>query len=160
MTTVVPARMTHDFDGDLVVFLIGMRINRPWRIDLWLPVFSAMPRMLAELMKDKESGMLGYRLAYGAGGPLLVQYWNSHEKLYRYASDRTAAHRPAWAAFNRRARKAPGAVGIWHETYVVERAESIYVGMPVAGLAAATSAVPVTRRGETAVERLGVRQAA
>jgi Domain of unknown function (DUF4188) len=48
------ARMTHDYDGDLVVYLIGMRINRPWRPDLWLPVFSAMPRMLAELMKDKE----------------------------------------------------------------------------------------------------------
>ncbi|HEU4908327.1 MAG TPA: DUF4188 domain-containing protein [Propionibacteriaceae bacterium] len=160
MTNVAPARITHDYDGDLVVFLIGMRINRPWRPDLWLPVFSAMPGMLAELLKDKESGLLGYRLTFGAGGPLLVQYWNSHEKLYRYASDRNAAHRPAWAAFNRRARKAPGAVGIWHETYVVERAESIYVGMPVAGLAAATSAVPVARRGETARERLGVRQAA
>ena len=160
MTTVIPARMTHDFDGDLVVFLIGMRINRPWRIDLWLPIFSAMPRMLAELMNDKESGLLGYRLSFGAGGPFVVQYWNSHEKLYRYASDRDSGHRPAWAAFNRRSRKAPGAVGIWYETYVVERAESIYVGMPVAGLAAATSAVPVARRGETAVERLGVRQAA
>lgn len=160
MPSVIPARMTHDYDGDLVVFLIGMRINKPWRPDLWLPVFSAMPGMLAELSKDKESGLLGYRLTFGAGGPLLVQYWNSHEKLYRYASDRNAAHRPAWAAFNRRARKAPGAVGIWHETYVVERAESIYVGMPVAGLAAATSAVPVARRGETAEERLGVRQAA
>lgn len=160
MPSVIPARMTHDYDGDLVVFLIGMRINKPWRPDLWLPVFSAMPGMLAELMKDKESGLLGYRLTLGAGGPLLVQYWNSHEKLYRYASDRNAAHRPAWAAFNRRARKAPGAVGIWHETYVVERAESIYVGMPVAGLAAATSAVPVARRGETAAERLAVRQAA
>lgn len=160
MPSVIPARMTHDYDGDLVVFLIGMRINKPWRPDLWLPVFSAMPGMLAELMKDKESGLLGYRLTFGAGGPLLVQYWNSHEKLYRYASDRNAAHRPAWAAFNRRARKAPGAVGIWHETYVVERAESIYVGMPVAGLAAATSAVPVARRGETAAERLAVRQAA
>jgi hypothetical protein len=160
MPSVVPARMTHDYDGDLVVFLIGMRINKPWRPDLWLPVFSAMPGMLAELLKDKESGLLGYRLTLGAGGPLLVQYWNSHEKLYRYASDRNAAHRPAWAAFNRRARKAPGAVGIWHETYVVERAESIYVGMPVAGLAAATSAVPVARRGESAEERLGVRQAA
>lgn len=160
MTNVAPARITHDYDGDLVVFLIGMRINRPWRPDLWLPVFSAMPGMLAELLKDKESGLLGYRLTFGAGGPLLVQYWNSHEKLYRYASDRNAAHRPAWAAFNRRARKAPGAVGIWHETYVVGRAESIYVGMPVAGLAAATSAVPVARRGETARERLGVRQAA
>lgn len=160
MPSVIPARMTHDYDGDLVVFLIGMRINKPWRPDLWLPVFSAMPGMLAELSKDKESGLLGYRLTFGAGGPLLVQYWNSHEKLYRYASDRNAAHRPAWAAFNRRARKAPGAVGIWHETYVVERAESIYVGMPVAGLAAATSAVPVARRGETAAERLAVRQAA
>ena len=152
--------MTHDFDGDLVVFLIGMRINRPWRIDLWLPVFSAMPRMLAELRKDKESGLLGYRLSFGAGGPFVVPYWNSHEKLYRYVRDRDAGHRLAWAAFNRRARKAPGVVGIWHETYVVERAESIYVGMPVAGLAAATSAVPVARRGETAAERLGVRQAA
>jgi hypothetical protein len=160
MPSVIPARMTHDYDGDLVVFLIGMRINKPWRPDLWLPVTFAMPGMLAELLKDKESGLLGYRMTFGAGGPLLVQYWSSHEKLYRYASDRTAAHRPAWAAFNRRARKAPGAVGIWHETYVVERAESIYVGMPAAGLAAATSAVPVARRGETAAERLGVRQAA
>jgi hypothetical protein len=160
MTEVIPGRMTHAYDGDLVVFLIGMRINKPWRLDLWLPVFTAMPAMLAELSKDKDSGLLGYRLTFGAGGPLLVQYWNSHEKLYQYASNRDAAHRPAWAAFNRRARKAPGAVGVWHETYVVERAESIYAGMPVSGLAAATSSVPVGRRGETAAERLGVRQAA
>lgn len=91
--------------------------------------------------------------------PLLVQYWNS-EKLYAYASDLNAAHRPAWTAFNRRVRKAPGAVGIWHETYVVERAESAYSGMPVSGLAAATSSVPVARRGERAAERLGLGQAA
>jgi hypothetical protein len=32
--------------------------------------------------------------------------------------------------------------------------------MPVSGLAAATSAVPVARRGETAAERLGTRLAA
>jgi hypothetical protein len=160
MADVIPARMTHDYDGDLVVFLIGMRINKPWRPDLWLPVFSAMPAMLAELSKDTDSGLLGYRLTYGAGGPLVVQYWSSHEKLYAYASDRNAAHRPAWAAFNRRVRKAPGSVGIWHETYVVERAETSYSGMPVSGLAAATSVVEVTRRRETARERLGERQAA
>jgi hypothetical protein len=87
-----------------------------------------------------------------------VQYWNSHEKLYHYASDRTAAHRPAWAAFNGRARKAPGAVGIWHETSLVEPAKSIYSGMPVSGLAAATCSAPVARRGETAAERPGARQ--
>ena len=160
MADIIPGRMTHDYDGDLVVFLIGMRINKPWRPDLWMPVFLAMGPMLAELSKDKDSGLLGYRLTFGAGGPLVVQYWSSHEKLYAYASDRNAEHRPAWAAFNRRARKAPGSVGIWHETYVVERAESIYSGMPVSGLAAATSAVPVARRGETARERLGIRVAA
>ena len=160
MAEVIPGRMTHDYDGDLVVFLIGMRINKPWRPDRWLPTFLAMGPMLAELSKDKDSGLLGYRVTFGAGGPLLVQYWSSPEKLYAYANDRNAVHRPAWAAFNRRARKAPGAVGVWHETYVVERAESIYSGMPVVGLAAATSAVPVARRGETARERLGVRQAA
>ena len=160
MADVIPARMTHDHDGDLVVFLIGMRINKPWRPELWFPVFSAMPAMLAELSKDKDSGLLGYRLAFGGGAPFVVQYWSSHEKLYRFASDRNAAHRPAWAAFNRRARKAPGAVGIWHETYLVERAESIYFGMPVSGLAAATSSVPVARRGETAAQRLGTRVAA
>ena len=160
MADIIASRMTHDYDGELVVYLIGMRINKAWRPDLWLPVFNAMPKMLAELSKDKDSGLLGYRLTLGAGGPLLVQYWSSHEKLYAYASDRDAAHRPAWAAFNRRVRKAPGAVGIWHETYLVERAETIYSGMPVSGLAAATSSVPVARRGETAAERLGARQAA
>ena len=160
MADIISSRMTHDHDGDLVVFLIGMRINKPWRPDLWLPVFNAMPKMLAELSRDPDSGLLGYRLAVGAGGPLVIQYWNSHEKLYQYASDRSAAHRPAWAAFNRRARRAPGAVGTWHETYVVERAESIYSGVPVSGLAAATSCVSVARRGETAVQRLGMRQVA
>jgi hypothetical protein len=155
MPTVNPARMTHDYDGELVVFLIGMRVNRLWRPDLWWPVFSAMPGMLAELSQDPESGLMGYRLAFGRGGPLVVQYWSSHELLYAYASNPNAAHRPAWTRFNRMIRKAPGAVGIWHETYVVDQAESIYSGMPVAGLAAATSSVPVARRGETARERLG-----
>jgi hypothetical protein len=157
MPIVNPARTTHDYNGELVVFLIGMRINRPLRPDLWWPVFAAMPGMLAELSRDPDSGLMGFRATFGRGGTLLVQYWNSHEKLYAYASNPNAAHRPAWARFNRMIRKAPGSVGIWHETYVVERAESIYSGMPVTGLAAATSSVPVAHRGETARERLGQR---
>jgi hypothetical protein len=47
MAGIVPARMTARIDGDFVVFLIGMRINKPWRPGRWLPVASAMPRMLA-----------------------------------------------------------------------------------------------------------------
>lgn len=147
-------RMTHDYDGELVVFLIGMRINRVFRPDRWLPVFFAMPRMLAELAREPDSGLLGFRLTFGARGPVVIQYWNSRAKLYAYASDPDSIHRPVWTAFNRRARKSPGVVGIWHETYLVDRAESIYTKMPPAGLAAATAAVPVGRRGERAQERL------
>ncbi|MFL6026100.1 MAG: DUF4188 domain-containing protein [Friedmanniella sp.] len=158
MSRIAPDRRTHDHEGELVVFLIGMRVNRPWRPDLWLPVFRAMPRMLAELSRDSDSGLLGYRLLLGAGGPMVVQYWSSAEKLYAYASAPENEHRPAWTAFNRRARKAPGAVGIWHETFTVDRAESIYVGVPPMGLAAATASVPVGRRGERAVQRLSYGQ--
>ncbi len=151
---VIPARMTHDYQGELVVFLIGMRINQPLRPNLWLPVFRAMPGMLAELSADPDSGLMGYELTLGRGGPLVIQYWDSVDKLYSYASDPNSTHRPAWAKFNQMIRRAPGAVGIWHETYRVDRAETLYSGMPPYGLAAATAAVPVARRGEAARERL------
>ena len=114
MVGIISQRMTHEHHGELVVFLIGMRVNQPWRVDRWLPVFRAMPGMLAELYADPDSGFLGHRLSFSSDGPLLVQYWNSHAALYDYAGNQQAAHRPAWTEFNRRARKAPGVVGIWH----------------------------------------------
>jgi hypothetical protein len=154
MARPISQRMTHQHEGELVVFLIGMRINKPWRPDLWIPVFGAMPRMLVELARDPDSGLLGWRTVFSPRGPWVVQYWSSVEKLYAYASDLDTQHRPAWVAFNTRARKAPGAVGIWHETYVVERAETIYSGMPPFGLGKATSLVPVARRGDGARQRL------
>lgn len=154
MAQVDPRRMTHAHDGSLVVFHIGMRVNQPWRPDLWLPVFTSMPRMLAELSADPDSGLLGYHLVLEPLSPWIVQWWESTEKLYAYARNPDAVHRPAWTAFNARARKAPGAVGIWHETYVVDRAESMYVGMPPSGLAKATKGVPVGRNAERAAARL------
>lgn len=154
MARIDTRRMTHRHEGSLVVFHIGMTINRWYRPDRWWPVFAAMPGMLAELSKDPESGLLGYRLLFGRGGPTVIQYWESTEKLYAYASAPDAKHRPAWAAYNRRARKATGAVGIFHETYAIERAESIYVSTPVMGLAAATESVPVGPRSDRAGQRL------
>ncbi|WP_309129776.1 DUF4188 domain-containing protein [Microbacterium sp.] len=153
MTRVVPGRMTHRHDGELVVFHIGMQINRWWRPDLWLPVFGAMPRMLRELSRDDDSGLLGYELLLGGGGPYVVQYWSSIEKLYAYAANPTQEHRPAWTRFNRMARKAPGAVGIWHETFLVERAESVYVSTKPMGLPKATELVEVGRRHDGARQR-------
>lgn len=154
MRKVMDGQRTHQHGGELVVFVLGMTINKLWRVDRWLPVFAAMPKMLEELSADPESGLLGHRLGIGPGGPISVQYWSSTEKLFDYASDREALHRPAWAAFNRGAMKTPGAVGIWHETYVVEQAESAYVNTPVTGLSEATSSIPVGRGRERARDRL------
>jgi hypothetical protein len=131
-----------------------MRINRLWRPDLWGPTLAAMGPMLAELAQDPASGFLGYRVLLGWRGPTLVQYWRSTEDVYRYAGDHTAHHRPAWAAYTRRARRAPGVVGVWHETYQVGRAESVYVDVPVMGLAASTGARQVTGRMDHARDRL------
>jgi hypothetical protein len=128
-----------------VVFLIGMTINKWWRPDLWLPTFLAMPPMLRELQRKPGLGMLGFRLTLELRGPTLIQYWSSLDELYAYASEKDAEHRPAWTKFNRSAGRAKGAVGVWHETFLVDRAESIYVGTPEMGLARFTERVAVTR---------------
>lgn len=159
MAEVQQGRMTHTHDGQLVVFLIGMTINQWWRPDRWIPVFWAMPGMLAELSSDPDSGLLGYRTSLSLRGPWLVQYWSSLDKLYAYASNPAARHRPAWSAFNRRARRSRATVGIWHETFVVDRAESIYVGTNPMGLAKATSLVPVTKRLDRARDRVAASRA-
>src|SRR5690242_10068087 len=129
--TIERGRHTATIDGDFVVFLIGMRINQPRRVRLWLPVLKAMPAMLAELDRHREAGLLGYERALMFGGPAVVQYWRSFEHLERYARDADAEHLPAWKRFNQAARDS-GAVGIWHETYKVRAGEyeTIYGSMP------------------------------
>ncbi|WP_267244657.1 DUF4188 domain-containing protein [Streptomyces sp. PR69] len=149
--------MTAASQGGVTVFLIGMRINNFRALRSWWPVFIAMPKMIRELSKEKERGLLGLQPLLGGPRLLyLVQYWESKEKLLAYASDRDGEHRPAWAAFNRRVREGRGKVGFWHETYAVPAGsyESIYVNMPEFGLGKATGVVPVGRRGERAADRL------
>lgn len=148
---------THDHDGELAVFLIGARVERLWRPDAWWPALAAMRPMLAELTADPGSGFLGATTLVGARGPTVVQYWRSVADVYAYANDDARRHRPAWVEFYRRARRVPGAVTVWHETFRVPPGghESLYAGAPsVFGLAAATGAVPAVRRGRTARERL------
>ncbi|MFC8719870.1 DUF4188 domain-containing protein [Kitasatospora sp. NPDC057198] len=153
----MPGRTTAAAEGEVVLFLIGMRINHFRAPHHWLPVFLAMPRMLRELSRDPDSGLLGHQLL--AGSPrtyYVVQYWESAEKLLAYASAPDRLHRKAWATINRFERKSRQHVGIWHETYVVPAGnyESIYGDMPPYGLAAATGVLPVERRGRTARDRL------
>ena len=160
MSKVMAQRMTAQADGEFVVFLIGMRINRAWKLHKWMPVAAAMPRMLTELSEHREMGCLGFESWFG-NPTILVQYWRSFEDLERYAKNPDAQHRPAWAAFNR-AVASNGDVGIWHEAYRVRPGdyECFYGNMPPFGLAAATRAVPATGRRETAAGRMNMRGAA
>jgi hypothetical protein len=135
MSRIVERRVYAEMDGGFVVFLIGMRVNRPWKIWKWLPVATAMPKMLIELAKQPELGLLYARSHFGFPDTMVVQYWKSFEALEAYAKARDKAHLPAWQAFNK-AIASNGDVGIWHETYVVEpgKYENIYNNMPPYGL--------------------------
>jgi hypothetical protein len=154
MIEVIQDRMCAEVEGEPVVFLIGMRINKLWKIHKWFPVLLAMPRMIRELEKNPELGLLGHHLWVGRTF-IMVQYWRSVEQLMAYAKSRDKAHLPAWAAFNRSIGKS-GDVGVWHETYRTRAGdhEAVYVNMPLFGLAKATKAVPAIGRRESATERM------
>jgi Domain of unknown function (DUF4188) len=156
MAQVIPHFMTAEVEGDFVVFLIGMRINKLWKIHKWFPVFLAVRRVLRELDAHPESGFLGY---FGAGrhrSLLTVQYWRSFEHLESYARSQEYQHWPAWIAFNKRSGNSRGDVGIWHETYQVHAGEyeTVYSGMPLFGLGKVGKLVPVSGSRASARGRL------
>ncbi|MFE6716939.1 DUF4188 domain-containing protein [Streptomyces albidoflavus] len=139
-------RRTAAPDGEVVVFLIGMRVNHLWALHRWLPVFFAMPAMLRELVRDRSAGLLHHVLLTGSPRTYyVVQYWESQEKLLDYARASDRKHHPWWGRLNRYAREGKGHVGIWHEMYVVPagRYESLYGDMPASGLGKAYGLVPV-----------------
>lgn len=152
MAEIIPERMAAQMDGEFVVFLIGMRINKWWKVHKWLPVALAMSRMLKELSRDPQSGMLGYFTS----SRVTVQYWRSFEHLEAYARAPEKTHWPAWVEFNRRMKDARGDVGIWHETYMIGpgRYENVYSGMPPFGLGQAGQLSPATGSREAARQRM------
>jgi hypothetical protein len=156
MSAIIDRRVTARMDGDFVVFLIGMRINKLWKVHKWLPMFGAMPRMLKELeAAPPEVGFLGHN---GLNLRAIVQYWRSFDHLERYARAPDKHHWPAWVDFNRRMKNSRGDVGIWHETYIVRAGEyeTVYSGTPLMGLAKAGQLAAVTAETEGARDRLGV----
>ena len=157
MGSVNTGRYSADLGADgKVLFLIGMRFNQLWKPWKWIPVFVAMPRMLVELQKNRELGLVGKPRTYLSGRTVLVwQYWESVEKLDAYAKSSASSHLPAWRAFNKRVRN-NGSVGIFHETVLLSDAtvETVYGNMPVFGLGAVVGVVPAGKRGQTAKTRL------
>jgi hypothetical protein len=153
MSKIIRQRMTVKLEGDFVVFLIGMRINKFWKIWKWWPVAMAMNKMLKELRakSKEETGFLGVEQSMS----VIVQYWRSFEHLEAYAKDNNSLHFPAWKAFNKKIRN-NGDVGIWHETYKINAGEyeCIYNNMPPKGLGKVGELVPAIGKLEFAANRI------
>ncbi len=148
-------RMTAKLEGDFVLFLIGMRINDFWKIHRWIPVITAMGRMLKELYSNPDLGLLHHEMGFGRTF-IIVQYWRSLDQLMDYAKSKDSEHLPAWKDFNNVISK-DGSVGIWHETYAVTDGnyENIYSNMPHFGMGKAGILERVHGKRESARGRLG-----
>lgn len=154
MSTVQTGRHTVASDQSVTVFLIGMRFGKPWRVDKWLPVVTAMPRMLKHLEQTPENGLLGYH-SYVGITTLMLSYWRSPEHLNRFASAPDAPHLGPWRAYMHKLAKDP-AVGIWHETYAITPGhyEVVYANMTPFGLGKALGTQPVGTGMRTAAQRM------
>lgn len=155
MAGIFPGRYTAEMEGDFVVFIIGVRINRIWAIHKWLPVTLAMSPMLQELYTNKELGFLHSSFYISWRGLTVIQYWRSFDQLEHYARH-GQKHLKAWRNFHQKV-GASGSVGIYHETYEVRAGgyESMYNNMPRYGLAKAGVHQPIVTSKDTARERLG-----
>lgn len=154
MTQINKERVTAEVHEEFVVFLIGMRVNKPWKIHKWLPVSLAMPKMITELYKSPDLGLISHEQWFGRT-TIMVQYWKSFEHLEAYAKNKTGCHLPAWAEFNKNI-GSNGDVGIWHETYLSKPGafESVYNNMPIFGLAKAMGCVPAVGKYKAAGDRM------
>lgn len=157
---VIEQKVTAERETEFVVFHIGMRINSFWKIHRWLPLLVIAPKMARELVANDESGLLGSRTVLGPGlrNIAFVQYWESFEALREYARDSERLHFPAWQEYYKDGTKDDAAVGIWHETYLVETGgyETVYNNMPPHGLGSCdgTEIVPAEAQRKTAAGRL------
>lgn len=147
-------RYTTENNDDIVVFLIGMRINKRLAVHKWLPVFNAMPGMIRELYTNKDAlGFLSMESYFGLKTTVMIQYWRSTEDLLDYSKGKK--HLTAWKNFNTKIGN-NDAVGIYHETYELKKGnyETVYGNMPLYGLGKAITHIPITADRASARQRL------
>jgi Domain of unknown function (DUF4188) len=147
-------RHTAGIDGEFVVFLIGARLNRLRSANRMRRVGAQMSKMQRTLAQHPELGCLHTQNWFGRTS-IAVQYWRDFESVERFARDSDLPHLQPWREFNRLIREG-GDIGVWHETFLVPAGshESVYVNMPLFGLAAAGRLESVNA-ASTAARRLG-----
>ena len=159
-------RMTCSYQDnreDLVVFLIGIRMNQTWKLTKnAAEAGQAMRRMLLELEQNPHLGCLGTESYVGdnADGSttLVVQYWQSPDHLRRWAQSSQSEHYHPWRQLMKLGRETDE-LGFWHETFLVRGGEyeTVYVNCPAFHLAAARGVTvePAEGKKATMLGRLG-----
>ena len=132
-------RFTANYPDGFVVVLIGLRVNRVWRVNEWWPVFRSAFAMTKEAISLPDTPLLNSYTVWSVTDPRLfffVQHWRSFDELMAWANDSDLQHKPAKKAFMKRTGY-NGHVGVWHEAYKVEAGqfEAIYANMPPTSLA-------------------------
>jgi Domain of unknown function (DUF4188) len=151
-------RYTAEPEGEFVVFLIGMRINKPHKVRQWLRVLTAMRPMIAELREHPERGLLHAQFAFiGA-----ARRWSSTGGASRRSSGSPAIPTistcpPGSAGTSWSGPPATSASGT-RPTGCARRSARRSTGTcPRFGLAAAFGHQPVGSTGQSAGKRIGVR---
>lgn len=155
MSRIFPGRYTARSEQPLVLFAIGMRINRAFAIHRWLlPTINTI-RLWRHMQWQRPDGYLGGYLYVYWRGVGMTQYWRDFESLIAFSHDKTQPHVAAWQQLAKLTQK-DQSFGYWHETYTVApgTSEAIYGSMPRFGLAAATDHAPIGRNTESAQARL------
>jgi hypothetical protein len=140
------------YDGDFVVFLIGIRPNgaNPFT-QSFSRIGKAFKSMVEELEADPTLGYMGGDMYIGANSrksaTLHVQYWRDYESLQKWTHKRMSIHVKTMLEYMK-TDQFEGVNGIWHETYKVRDGEyeAVYGNMPPIGLALATQAVHETKK--------------
>lgn len=145
---IIRTTYTARFDGDFVVFLIGIRPNEANPFTKYTAeIGKAFQSMVDELENDETLGYSGGDNYVGVNTrkstTLMVQYWRSYEALQKWTHTRMGVHMKTVEKYMKNDPVA-GRHGIWHETYKIRDGEyeTVYASMPPMGLALATSAVP------------------
>ncbi|KAK3648760.1 hypothetical protein LTR56_001033 [Elasticomyces elasticus] len=143
-------------DDDIVVFLIGTRVNHP--MGLLAPGFKDLGDMFTQMAKDcddhaEEFGFLGMTSWISNGlrdtnnELLIVGYFRTPEGLHNFAHSKY--HTDAWAWWNTNHKTHPH-LSIYHETYDVPKGhwETIYINSHPSHLGSASFKVYDNEKGE------------
>ena len=109
---------------DLVVIILGMRVNR---LEGFKTLFGFGPR-IAKSVEAQPDGLLAHENFVFSLFPMhagMRQYWRDMESLLKWT--RSEPHRVWWKNFLRDS----GGTGFWHETYLKQGGmEAIYDDVP------------------------------